>query len=771
MKPVHLKRASCVLLSASLLLPLATAQAAPARAVEAQVNSLPTAAAVSGKIAAIQPSDVKLNKEKALAIAKSYVTLPAGAELTNTSFRNRDNWRSFPEWSFDWMKKEENGRGTNLSISVSINADTGELTSYHTWENKRDDSNSGQPIEREAAAKIAEQFLNQHASAKKSQVRLYDRHMPNEKPPLGNDVRYTFRYARVANDILFPDNGIYIEVDGSGKVTSYNLDWNDKITFPKPKETIGEDQAAEAFKESANAKPVYNLPWERYNDNQAKPYLVYQNPFEYFIDAQTGEPLKQDLEPRSADQEPVPVTNGSLTPHNSGGSLSQEDAVKLTNKLFSLSGYELASVNYYENESRSESSVWRLRYEKEGTSNEETSYVYVSLDAKTGDVLSFNNDMIRPLATESGKTEKVDWTEEQIREKAIAALKKYSPSIASELYLTDVNDRREFERGDWVSIHFHRLIDGIQAASGTASITFNLAKGEIEHYDVNIGSETYPNQPPSHASADEAVAAWWEEAKVELEYVLPPIREELIKMGKANPEDELTARLVYRVSTTPYEQPYAYHAETGEWVSLSTGNTISLHRVKPSDIEGHPAEKQLTLMYEYDAISPIDGKLMPERAITRGEMIKMLMITLNHGRFYPERYALDKATFNDVTAGSQYFAYVEAAVQSGLLSKDAPNLKPDETITRGELADMLVRALGLHKLADYDSLFATNVTDISEEERGTIAIITTLGIMSAQDGKFSPDLVVNRADAAVAFSRFLEKRNELNLGQAPSYMY
>ena len=766
MRCIHVKRAaSGVLLSATLLLPLAPAQAAAVSAAQTPQTIPAKDAAVSQKLAAVQPANAKLNKEQALAIAKSYVQLPAGAELVNSSFRDRDSWRTFPEWSFYWVKKDENGREEGPSINVSVNADSGELTSYNYWENKR--SEGGQPIERAAAAKIAEQFLTRHAAAKASQVRLYERNTPNEKPPLGNQVTYGFLFLRVVNGTLFPDNEIRIEVDHTGRVVNYHLNWNDNITFAEADELISEEQAAEAFQAAARAKPTYTLSWEQ--PGQRKPFLVYQNPFDFLVDAETGQPLNHTLEQLPPEQEPVPVANRPLRPHHSGGSLTQEEAVKLAGKLLDLSGYELESVNYYEDE-MSSGGVWGLHYASEDRAQGDSKYLSVSLDAKTGDVLSYYQDRVRPLALESDEAKKVDWSEEEIKERAIAALQKYSPTIASQLYATSETLRTP-EQDERISVYFYRLLDGIQAATGSATITFNLREGEIESYNVHMGNETYPAAPPRHVSAAEAVSAWWDEAQLELIYAVPPVDHRRVKFGQAAAAEKRSAKLVYRVTTTPYEEPYAYHAETGEWVSLASGKTISLHREKPSDIAGHPAEKQLTLMYEYDAISPIDGKLLPDKPITRGEMIKMLMITLNNGRFYAERYAQKKATFADVAASSPYFAYVEAAAEQGLLGTGSGNLKPDEPITRRELADMLVRALGLHKLADYDSLFASNVTDVAADERGTIAIVTTLGIMSAENGEFKPAQLVSRANAAIAFSRFLEKRNELSLGSAPYNMY
>jgi hypothetical protein len=69
-------------------------------------------------------------------------------------------------------------------------------------------------------------------------------------------------------------------------------------------------------------------------------------------------------------------------------------------------------------------------------------------------------------------------------------------------------------------------------------------------------------------------------------------------------------------------------------------------------------------------------------------------------------------------------------------------------------------------------MFKTDLQDVQDSKyRGPIAIVTTLGIMTPQDQKFNVQGVVSRADAAVAFSRFLEKRNELSSQRLPFIAY
>ena len=59
-------------------------------------------------------------------------------------------------------------------------------------------------------------------------------------------------------------------------------------------------------------------------------------------------------------------------------------------------------------------------------------------------------------------------------------------------------------------------------------------------------------------------------------------------------------------------------------------------------------------------------------------------------------------------------------------------------------------------------MFQSDLTDIAKSKnRGAIVIVTSLGIMKSGQ-EFHPEDTVSRADAAIAFSRFLEVRSKLD---------
>ncbi|HZG17355.1 MAG TPA: S-layer homology domain-containing protein [Candidatus Bathyarchaeia archaeon] len=739
------KQSCFLLLSASLLLPVYPASA-DAKSVAAFST---TAAAVNAK----------LTKEQALQIATRILPLPADVELINSSFRSMEVWRPFPEWSFSWRKKGENGNEDAITINASIHADKGELTAFSYYEQKPKPTKYASAITREEAQKAAERFMTTSLASKLSEVKLYTRTQPVPKTPLTTQTSYNFHYVRVINGILLPENYIDITVDSSGKIINMQTEWNDRITFSKAGSSLSAAQAAAQFRTHAKASLSYFLPWEPEEDAEQKPLLTYRNPFSFLIDAVTGKPLTHSFKPLETRAEPIPVSTTPLPPLYQGKPLAQDEAVRYAQKLFDLSLYELQGANYSDKDYRGNRQIWNLdfRAKNQGIS---PSFLILTIDASNGDVFQYSKE-IRALS----ENVKPRWTKDDLKVKAIESLRRWTPSLASSFALIETAEGEIMDpRSPRLTYQFQRFVNGVPAATGSASITFDAVTGELLTYHVDIGKENYPSKLGGHLSEKEAIDAWLKESEIELIYQFDQIDPALASSAKSVPINmpAREAKLVYRMNPTPFEQPYSFDAVTGEWRSEANGKTVLLHRPAPSDIDGHQAEKALLLMYEYDALSLVDGKILPDRAITRGEMIEMLMVSLNQGRIHPGAYALRTASYQDVKQSSRYFASVEAAVDRGLLDKSSSSLKPDEPITREELADMIVRALGLKQLSAYEEMFQSDLTDLEDvKESGAIVIVTTIGIMQPDGNAFKPKEKVSRAEAALSFVKFLEKRSEL----------
>jgi len=115
-----------------------------------------------------------------------------------------------------------------------------------------------------------------------------------------------------------------------------------------------------------------------------------------------------------------------------------------------------------------------------------------------------------------------------------------------------------------------------------------------------------------------------------------------------------------------------------------------------------------------------------------------------------------------VKSDSGYFVYVQNALELNLIDIGDGSFNPEGKVDRGEMAELIVRALGFNSLAAHSDLFKATFKDADQtKQKGQAAIVVGLGIMSLQDGKFAPERDVTRAEAATAFFRFLSARADL----------
>jgi trimeric autotransporter adhesin len=102
--------------------------------------------------------------------------------------------------------------------------------------------------------------------------------------------------------------------------------------------------------------------------------------------------------------------------------------------------------------------------------------------------------------------------------------------------------------------------------------------------------------------------------------------------------------------------------------------------------------------------------------------------------------------FTDVIEGAWYYEAIAAVKEHGVMNGSGAKFNPGATLTRGEMAAIIVRA---YELGDHEGR-EHSFTDIEGNQFATeIAILADLGIVDGvSEGKFAPDAKVNRAQMA-----------------------
>ena len=124
-----------------------------------------------------------------------------------------------------------------------------------------------------------------------------------------------------------------------------------------------------------------------------------------------------------------------------------------------------------------------------------------------------------------------------------------------------------------------------------------------------------------------------------------------------------------------------------------------------------------------------------------------------------ENVTPENATFADVTSGQWYYTAVETAAANGAVPAASKNFRPEEALGRGEMAAMLMRALGYTSLAGTISGDDCPFSDVTTN-KGFITMAYHMGIISGMgDGIFAPNAPATREQAAAILVRLYDKLN------------
>ena len=223
----------------------------------------------------------------------------------------------------------------------------------------------------------------------------------------------------------------------------------------------------------------------------------------------------------------------------------------------------------------------------------------------------------------------------------------------------------------------------------------------------------------------------------------------------------------------PGETPaiYYYDENKQEWVCLGgivSGNTISVEvdhltrfavfaqekvpgttpDLSLTDISGHWAENNIRELVTLGAVSGYpDGTFQPDKKITRAEFAAIIV----------KAFALcpgGEKVFAD-TADHWARESIKTAAYHGIVSGyDENNFGPDDTITRDQMAVMIVRAAGLE--AGTAKLGFADSQSISDWAREDVAAAVGHGIISGYpDNTVRPQNHATRAEAVTVIVNVL----------------
>ncbi|MGY5487038.1 Ig-like domain-containing protein [Paenibacillus sp. ALE2] len=137
------------------------------------------------------------------------------------------------------------------------------------------------------------------------------------------------------------------------------------------------------------------------------------------------------------------------------------------------------------------------------------------------------------------------------------------------------------------------------------------------------------------------------------------------------------------------------------------------------------------------------GTFRPAATLTRQELAVLLVRAL---KLDP---VSSSSTFKDVQSKQFATPYIEAAQKAGFLSGDGlGNFRPNDPVTREELAAVFVRAVGGGNAEGGSSILPKDQSLVSQWAAGSVDTALRLGLIDIHDSKLNPTGEVKREDIA-----------------------
>ena len=699
----------------------------------------------------------KLSMEQALAIAKKLIDLPAAASknMDVQYYEGENGWEQGPTWNFNWNVEDP---GMWQWYAVAIDANTGSLRNLNqddgVWRTP-DKYKNVKPISREDAQALAEGFLKEHAAeyfAKARFVEGNDEQMYFEKG--ASYSRYNFRYEKVINGVS-TDEGLTIVVDPySRKIVNYWSNWFEEQNYPSAEGAISVEDVKKLFEEQVGMRLVYHRQETWLNLNQS-PKLVYLPNISFnggiYIDATKGEFFTpwgdQKIEPLKP-EDLKPLITGDVTPKTRPEKpLTMDEALTLAKSFVSIpEGFELRSRRYNETWRMNGTKTWSFDWSPQNHSGS----INVSVDVVSGEIASFHSWDNKEMPS----TSKANYTWEQGKEIAAEFLKKANPQKAKELTFNPDNLKPIFREGDSFYPRYHysliRLVNGVPYLGSNVNVDVDAMTGKVVSYWSNWDSHKFESAEEV-ISKEDALAAYMKGVDFALRY---------IRVNKPETPNQPEYVLAYVAGNNV---PQAIDAKTGEVVDLY--NHKLMESVTKS-VGSHWARDSVVALASAGVVQG-DGKdLKLNDNISRAEFAKLLVSIAG-----VELVKSDKATFSDVAKDKWYYDYIETAAKEELISGNEGKFRPNDPVTRQEMAVMIDRLIskGQEKV-DSTSIKGKfkDAEKVAPWAKGAFDKLTTLGVLAGDTKKnLRPTSKLTRAEAMnVIFKVASQNRDGMLMAKA-----
>ncbi len=723
---------------------------------------------------------VQNNEESMLyhVLAKVKTTIDVPMEFTEFDYYLNTRYGE-TLWGLYWYTKD-------YSKSMEVSADSdGNIISYYYY---GDAVASGAPaVTKAEAQKAAYDFIEKVAPYVTKNITL------TESAVSGKNYRFVF--TRVENGIKYSANTVRVYVNyTTGKITNFNLNWENGIEFPVADGIITLDAAKALWKQNADMKLVWDIVEEydpeTYEVISSKAYLVWRNQSSYpNIDAHKGDFVedyviwkndfsvsedsaemeasgtnsasKDEIYISPDEQEKIDENSKYITAEAADEALRRIDGLSV-NSDFKLSSSRLSRDG-------KGGASWILTYTGTVTKYEHTvPTVRATLDALTGELISYsayNNH------SEKETSERI-LKDEDSQALAHSFVQKMLPGYSDILKLEEKSQvtysyYKEAENlysaiPYGTSYRYARTYNDIPVEGNNVYITVDEILGKITNFSYNLTEDVEFADKQAPVSKEAAIDSYIEFADIDLAYnaytvylydkeasaPVETVKDEAVILPNypdAEIETETKIGLDY-VFTNVSNGVSAVSGKAVDYECKPIAVTEDIDKEFYSDIAGHWSERIVRLLYDTEILIG-GGDFNPNSYITQKEFLTIL----NNAAYGYGRYTdLESVSFDTV---AKYFVNRQVILDE--------EMNDTAQVTRQTAVKFMIRTLGYGDIAKHHSIFKCDYLDadmIDTENIGYVALAQALGIAQGSEGYFNPTMPLTKAEAAVLIYNYMSSK-------------
>ena len=596
-------------------------------------------------------------------------------------------------YSFNWHKTGNSDKGLYISFADGI------IESYGKYDYGKDDEVDAFSMEEEEAVKIAKDFIKRINPEISERIVI----VPEENRSIYSDT-YDMQIYMTEGGIPVLDETGYISVSKSTReAEDFYINYRAGIDFKPLDNLISEEDAKAAYKKLIPPTLRYKIKKD-YNKGEITAYLEYA-PDDSGLAINAYDGSKYNLSygdeiyyNNSMSSKEAVAEDGGFTPaeleetERIAGLLSEEKVTDIARKNEYVA-IPLGLQRDYISLNRDFFNKGEYTYDL-GFSNPDK-YISVSVDAKNGEILSFNNyDYSEKRDRRNRKTE------EQKAQKAFSDL---AGTKATEFRM------EESEQNGYVG--FVRTVNGLDVIGNSAGFDFDNDDNIVSYglsYTKNV---TFPSAD-GVISKDEAAEVAFGEIGFELGYSIN--------------DESKTAQPVYYIGKNGRTASFMLNPFSGKLIDYDGKDLEEDKNITYSDIDGHYGQAIFEALAQY-GIGFEGGELKPNEAITQAEYFVLLNDAFGYEDDIEEIY--------------------KSMIIYGTISAD--ERADNSVLTREKAAIFMIREIGADEYAKYEDIFAAPFDDVTEN-KGYIGILKAKGIIKGDgSGNFYPQKTVTRGEALI----------------------